>query len=92
MYRGNGLREAEGYMGASGNRDSQLASRNALNDLTGDALIISTGSIFQNGSARMLAAYWRRLSTSMWVGWVKMDSMGNFEGQWGILNRDIRSP
>ncbi len=79
-------------MGASGNRDSQLASRNALNGLTDDALIISAGSIFQTESARMLAAYGRRWSTSMWVGWVKMDSMGNFEGQWGILNRDIRSP
>ncbi len=81
-----------GYMGATGNRDSQLVSRNVLNDFTDDTLAISAGSIFQNGTPRMLAAYWRRSSTSVWVGWVKMDSMGNFNGQWVILNMDIRSP
>ncbi len=77
MYRRTGLGEEVRFMGVSGNRDSQLASRNVLNDFTDDALTASAGSIFQNGTARMLAAYWRRSSTSVWVGWVKMGSMGN---------------
>ncbi len=48
-----------GYKGASGNRDTQLASRSVLNDFTGEALTISASSLFQNGTARILKAYWR---------------------------------
>ncbi len=40
-------------MGTSGNRDCQRASRSALKDFTDDALTISAGSLFQNGTARM---------------------------------------
>ncbi len=43
-------------MGASGNRDCQRASRSALKDFTDDALTISAGSLFQNGTARMAEA------------------------------------
>ncbi len=42
----SGLLEWVRYMGTSGNRDSQLTSRNVLNDFTDDALIISVGSLF----------------------------------------------
>ncbi len=34
-------------------RDSQLASRSVSNDITGDALAISAGILFQNGTGRM---------------------------------------
>ncbi len=37
-------------MGTSGNRDCQRASRSALKDFTDDALTISAGSLFQNGT------------------------------------------
>ncbi len=47
-------------MGVSGNRGSQLAFRSVLDDFTGEALIILASSLFQNGTARMLKAYWRR--------------------------------
>ncbi len=40
-------------MGASGNRYSQLASRNVLNDFTDDSLTTSVGSLFQNGTTRI---------------------------------------
>ncbi len=46
-------------MGTSGNRDCQRAYRSALKDFTDDALTISAGSLFQNGSARMVKANWR---------------------------------
>ncbi len=44
VCRGNGLWEEVGYMGTSGNRDSQLASRNVLNDFTVNALAIAAVS------------------------------------------------
>ncbi len=44
VCRGNGMCAEFGYMGTSGNRDSQLASRSALKDFTDDALSISAGS------------------------------------------------
>ncbi len=47
-------------MGTSGNRDCQRASSSALKDFTDDALTISAGSLFQNGTARMVRANWRR--------------------------------
>ncbi len=47
-------------MGASGNRDCQWSSRSALKDFAENALTISAGSLFQNGTARSLKAYWRR--------------------------------
>ncbi len=47
-------------MGTSGNRDCQRASRSALKDFTDDALTISAGSLFQNGTAQMVKANWRR--------------------------------
>ncbi len=43
-------------MGTSGNRDCQRASRSALKDFTYDALTISAGSLFRNGTARMVKA------------------------------------
>ncbi len=52
------LWEELGYMGALGNRDCQLASRRVLKDFTEDALTISAGSLFQNGTARMMKTYW----------------------------------
>ncbi len=47
-------------MGTSGNRDCQWASRSALKDFTEDALTISAGNLFQNGTARMVKANWQR--------------------------------
>ncbi len=44
VRRGNGLSEEVSYMGTSGNRDCQLASRSALKDFTDEALMISAGS------------------------------------------------
>ncbi len=41
-------------MGTSGNRDCQRASRGALKYFTDDALTNSAGSLFQNGTARMV--------------------------------------
>ncbi len=38
-------------MGASENRDSQLASQRILNDSTDDALTISAGNVFQKRTA-----------------------------------------
>ncbi len=55
-----GVWEEVGYMGTSGNRDCQWASRNVLKDFTEDALAISAGSLFQNGTARMVKKNWRR--------------------------------
>ncbi len=40
-------------MGTSGNRDCQWASRSALKDSAEDALAISAGSLFRNGTARI---------------------------------------
>ncbi len=54
VCRGNGLWEGVGYMGTSGNRDSQLASRSVLKDFTDDALTISAGSLIQDGTARTM--------------------------------------
>ncbi len=50
MCRGNGLGEEGGYMGTSGNRDSQLASRNVLNDFTVNALTIAAVSYLDHVS------------------------------------------
>ncbi len=47
-------------MGTSGDRDCQWAPRSALEDLTEDALTMSAGNLFQNGTARMVKANWRR--------------------------------
>ncbi len=46
-------------MDTSGNSDSQLASGGVFNNFTGGALSISACSLFQNGTARMLNAYWQ---------------------------------
>ncbi len=46
VCRGNGLGQEVGFMGTSGNRDSQLASRNVLNDFNDDALVISARCLF----------------------------------------------
>ncbi len=43
-------------MGASGYRDCQWASRGVLKDFTEDALTISAGNLFQNGTAQMVKA------------------------------------
>ncbi len=47
----------DGYFGE---QDCQQASRSALKDFTDDTLTISAGSLFQNGTARMVKANWRR--------------------------------
>ncbi len=47
-------------MGTSGDSDCQRASRSDLKDFTEDALTISAGNLFQNGTARMVKANWRR--------------------------------
>ncbi len=47
VCRGDGLWEEVGYMGTSGNRDCQLASRSVLKDLTDDAFTFVDGSLFQ---------------------------------------------
>ncbi len=52
-------------MGTSGNRDCQRASRSTLKDFTEDALSISAGSLFQNGTARMVKANWRKERTAL---------------------------
>ncbi len=46
VRRGNGLGGEVGYMGTSGNRDCQLASRSVLKDFTDDAWTTSTGCLF----------------------------------------------
>ncbi len=92
-------------MGTSGNRDCQRASRSALKDFTDDALTISAGSLFQNGTARKVKANWRKdvqrlgwWNLYAWprsvlrVGCVKVDFMGNSRRSWVILNMDHRSP
>ncbi len=47
-------------MGTSGNWDYQWASRSVLKDFTEEALTISAGNLFQNGTARIVKANWRR--------------------------------
>ncbi len=47
-------------MGTSGNSDCQWVSRSAFKDFTEDALTISAGNLFHNGTARMVKASWRR--------------------------------
>ncbi len=44
-------------MGTSENRDCQWVSRSVLKDFTEDALTISAGSLFQNGTARIVKAH-----------------------------------
>ncbi len=48
------------YEGASFFLWVMCAEESVLKDFTDDALIISAGSFFQNGTARMPKAYWRR--------------------------------
>ncbi len=45
-------------------RNSQMAS----NDFTDDTPTISAGSLFQNGTDRMLNAYWQRRVKHLCVG------------------------
>ncbi len=47
-------------MGTSGNRDCQWASWSVLKDFTENALTISAGSLFQNGTVRIVTAYGRQ--------------------------------
>ncbi len=47
-------------MGTSGNSDCQWASGGAVKDFTEDALAISAGNLFQNGTARTVKAKCRR--------------------------------
>ncbi len=77
-------------MGASGNRDCQRVSRSALKGFTEEAFTISAGNLFQNGTARMVKANWRRSvqhrcwwNLNAWPrspwrgGMTKVDAMGN---------------
>ncbi len=92
-------------MGTSGNRNCHRASRSVLKDFTEDALTISTGNLFQNGTAWMVEANWRRRvqhrccwNLNAWprgpwrVGKTKVDAMENSRRPWVILNMAIRSP
>ncbi len=92
-------------MGTSENRDCQWASRNVLKDFTKDALTISACSLFQNGTARIVKANWRRrLQHRCWwnlLAWprsplrvrcAKVGAMGNSRRPWVILNMAIRFP
>ncbi len=56
-------------MGTSGNQDSQLASRSVLNGFADNALTMSAGSLFQNGTAGMLKAYWGRAGQKYLCWW-----------------------
>ncbi len=56
----NGLWEEVSKTGTWRNRDCQWASRIVLTDFTEDALIISAGSLFQNGAALVVKANRRR--------------------------------
>ncbi len=66
---------------------------------------VSAGSLFQNGTARILKANWRRcVQHCRWwnlyawprsplrVGCAKVDAMGNSKRPWVTLNMAIRSP
>ncbi len=46
--------------GSYGHFREQEQPVSVLNDFTDDALTISAGSLFQNGTVRVLKAYWRR--------------------------------
>ncbi len=55
-------------MGASGNSDYQWTSGSVLKDFIEDALTTSAGSLFRNGTARMVKANWRgRVQHLCWV-------------------------
>ncbi len=86
-------------MGTSGSRDCQWAP------IHEDALTISAGSLFQNGTTRMVKTNWRRRvqhlcwwNVQAWqrshfrVGFAKVDTMGNPRRPWVTLNMSIRSP
>ncbi len=47
-------------MGTSGNKGCQWRSSSVLKDFTEDALTISAGSLFHNGTALIVKANWRR--------------------------------
>ncbi len=47
-------------MSTLGNRDCQWASMSVLKNFAEDALTISAGSLYQNETARMVKANWRR--------------------------------
>ncbi len=51
-------RDGVGYMDVSRNMDCQLASRSVLKDFTGDALLFSSGNLFQKGTAGMVFSCW----------------------------------
>ncbi len=55
-------------MGSSENRDCLWASRSVLKDFIEEALTISDSSLFQNGTARIVKANWRRRAYSIAVG------------------------
>ncbi len=78
-------------MGATGNRGSQLASRNVLNDFTDDTLIISAGSIFQkwdSPNTDIVLATVELIGVVAWscVDWVGKDGpRGEFQRTMGDL-------
>ncbi len=82
-------------MGTSGNRDCQRASRSALKDFTDDALTISAGSLFQNGTARTASQLVELdcVAALSLVGWKdEGNAMGNSRRPLVILNMAIKSP
>ncbi len=87
MWKGScGCEILSGVMGWI--KDSQITS----NDFTDDTPTISAGSLFQNGTDRMLNAYWRRRVKHLWVeGTYRRGRVWNWT-PWVILNMYIRSP
>ncbi len=90
--RGGGL---DGYFGEQG---LPVASRSVLKDFTKEALTISAGSLFQNGTARIMKANWRRcVQHRCW--WTCRHGRVALCGvdvrrwtPWVILNMAVRSP
>ncbi len=80
-------------MGTSGNRDCHWAFRSVLKDFTEDALTISAGSFFQNGTIRMVGAHWGRLLVKLvsvaakpFAGWMFEGALhGEFQKTMGNL-------
>ncbi len=62
-------------MGTSGNSDCQWASRSALKGFPEDALTISAGNLFQNGTARMVKANGDVKFQFVYTTTSKMDSL-----------------
>ncbi len=54
--------EEVGYMGTSGNKDSQLAPKSVFNDFTDNTLTISVGVYFKMGISQMVHQKFSQIS------------------------------